>query len=492
MKQKHLFRTNKVILIIHCVTALFLCAGLAAQLTLSELEPVRSIVPLGMNILIIVAGIIVFALYRNTFIYARYVAIAFSVLYVVLLLTAESNAAFPYMLPILMAMMLTLNQTNVLIAGITFGAANIIRIILTVSAADSVNAVMESVMIEFIVMVLGTLAAIRGVRLINHFFDDFSKEAENYLKNSNDVNKKIVEVAGAVENEIHRAGEGLGQIRESTDLAYRAMQEISTGTMSNKETVFKQNEQTQSIQKIIDSTYQRTNQMTDIADEANGAISESLEAMQKLLDNVNIVIQDNGSMRQAAGMLSEQSNQVRGITDIIIGISSQTNLLALNASIEAARAGDSGKGFAVVADEIRNLAEQTRRETENITKLLDELMRTAQDVAARVEKNVAISKEENDLATLTDEKLVKANEKINSIAESMEQINLEMNELRGANNQIVESVSVLSSNSEEISASSQEACRMSENNKKLVEDFAENMKQIQGEVAKLQEYGTQN
>lgn len=32
-----------------------------------------------------------------------------------------------------------------------------------------------------------------------------------------------------------------------------------------------------------------------------------------------------------------------------------------------------GKGFAVVADQIRNLAEESRKETENIAKILEEL-----------------------------------------------------------------------------------------------------------------------
>ena len=58
------------------------------------------------------------------------------------------------------------------------------------------------------------------------------------------------------------------------------------------------------------------------------------------------------------------------IVDTIRDIAAQTNLLALNATIEAARAGDAGRGFAVVASEVKNLAEGTRRATEEVAAMV--------------------------------------------------------------------------------------------------------------------------
>jgi len=116
--------------------------------------------------------------------------------------------------------------------------------------------------------------------------------------------------------------------------------------------------------------------------------NESVEQIMKEL----VTISEKSSqaienVRKQTDLTNQSAQQIRTATEIIAGISSQTNLLALNASIEAARAGEHGKGFAVVAEEIRALADQSRESTEQIGKVVTDLLDNA-DISVEITKEV--------------------------------------------------------------------------------------------------------
>ena len=62
--------------------------------------------------------------------------------------------------------------------------------------------------------------------------------------------------------------------------------------------------------------------------------------------------------------------EVQRVVTTISSIATQTQMLALNATIEAARAGHHGAGFSVVAREVKDLANATRRSTDQAEHML--------------------------------------------------------------------------------------------------------------------------
>jgi len=91
--------------------------------------------------------------------------------------------------------------------------------------------------------------------------------------------------------------------------------------------------------------------------------------------------------------LQHKTVEIGKITTAIEEITQQINILSLNASIEAARAGEQGMGFSVVASEIRKLAENTRKSTDNIIKLISVIQNSAQLTFESTNKAVGSVKE---------------------------------------------------------------------------------------------------
>ena len=95
--------------------------------------------------------------------------------------------------------------------------------------------------------------------------------------------------------------------------------------------------------------------------------------------------------------LGESSAEIGNVIKVITSIAQQTNLLALNATIEAARAGEAGKGFAVVANEVKELAKQTAKATEDISRKIEAIQDDTKGAVEAIDQIGKIINQINDL-----------------------------------------------------------------------------------------------
>jgi methyl-accepting chemotaxis protein len=149
----------------------------------------------------------------------------------------------------------------------------------------------------------------------------------------------------------------------------------------------------------------------EIARSANEAAKVATSAV-KVADMTNATV----------AKLGESSAEIGNVIKVITGIAQQTNLLALNATIEAARAGEAGKGFAVVANEVKELAKQTAKATEDISRKIEAIQddtKGAVEAIAQIGKIInQINDIQNTIASAVEEQTATTGEISRNVGEA--------------------------------------------------------------------------
>lgn len=365
----------------------------------------------------------------------------------------------------LVGCMLFFDKKFSLISGIAYAVMEVL--VTTAKIVQHINLEGDSALNQIFVLVI-CLVLLVLLYCVTSIAEQFNKDTLGEVHEKNAKMQTMLDDVIGVATEVRKGTESamdiVNDLNGSSEVVNGAMKNISESTLSTAENIQTQTTMTANIQQSIEDTLTSSETMVEIAKQSGQINRQSMDVMNRLKEQSQVISNTNQDVSKAMEALQAKTEEVRNIADTILGISSQTNLLALNASIESARAGEAGRGFAVVADEIRQLAERTKQETEEISKISDDLTENATRAANAVSQSVSATDAQDVMITEASESFEAMNDNVTELITHIENIDDRLSRLSEANNQIVDNITNLSATTEEVTASSNQAAELSNAN----------------------------
>ncbi|WP_306209122.1 methyl-accepting chemotaxis protein [Actinoplanes sp. RD1] len=196
------------------------------------------------------------------------------------------------------------------------------------------------------------------------------------------------------------------QIRQVVASVAGAVTGLSTAAEQTTEIaarISRNAEEASSQAKVVSAASEEVSQgVTTVAagsEEMGAAIGEIAQSANAAAEVAGQAVTVAESTNQTISTLGESSRQIGDVVKVITAIAEQTNLLALNATIEAARAGEMGKGFAVVATEVKDLAQETARATEDISRRVEAIQADSGSAVTAIQQIAEVIGRINDYTT---------------------------------------------------------------------------------------------
>ncbi|HEY6794877.1 MAG TPA: methyl-accepting chemotaxis protein, partial [Kineosporiaceae bacterium] len=197
---------------------------------------------------------------------------------------------------------------------------------------------------------------------------------------------------GAMRSAMTAISRAAGELATAADGVSRSSSEIAEAaaqTSGSSESVSAAaGEVSDNVQTVASAAAEMDASIREIASTAQGAARIGEQATEVI-----------HATNDTVSKLGESSAEIGNVLKLITSIAEQTNLLALNATIEAARAGDAGKGFAVVASEVKDLAQETARATEDISRRIEAIQRDTTNAVSAIGEIAGIIQQLGDYQT---------------------------------------------------------------------------------------------
>ena len=289
---------------------------------------------------------------------------------------------------------------NLTMALTTFGALGI-GIFVAIFLSRSISGATQAVLVQSEAIAAGDLT-----------HDDLTIRSKDEL---GDLTTAINKMSGSLKSMIMAITENSLHVASASEELSNTSQQISANS-----------EETSAQAKVVSDSAQQVSQNLQTvatgAEEMGVSIREIAKNATEAARVATSAVKVAETTTTTVSKLGESSNEIGQVIKVITSIAQQTNLLALNATIEAARAGEAGKGFAVVANEVKELAKETAKATEDISRKIEAIQT---DTKAAVEAIASISEVINQvngisttIATAVEEQNATTNEMARNVSEA--------------------------------------------------------------------------